>query len=140
MAGPPSGGLSSPRSFRQNQQGSAEGPLTCTSDTSSALLHPRSKEAASPDYWSTQASPWADMLNPLKDELDGDEIVSGCGELARNLLSEDLVDEVRLWVHPVVWGDGERPVQGEKVRVRLVESKEFDSGVTLLRYQPLAVG
>jgi hypothetical protein len=43
-------------------------------------------------------------------------------------------------VHPVVWGDGERPFQGEKVRVRLVESKEFDSGVTLLRYQPLAVG
>jgi dihydrofolate reductase len=76
----------------------------------------------------------------LKDELDGDVIVSGCGELARNLLSESLVDEVRFWVHPVVWGDGARPFQGEMVRVRLLESKEFDSGVTLLRYQPLAIG
>jgi dihydrofolate reductase len=76
----------------------------------------------------------------LKDELNGDVIVSGCGELARNLLKEGLVDELRFWVHPVVWGDGERPFQSEKVRIRLLESKEFGSGVTLLRYQPLAVG
>ena len=76
----------------------------------------------------------------LKDELDGDVIVSGCGELARNLLTEGLVDEVRFWVHPVVWGEGARPFQTEKVHIQLVESKAFDSGVTLLRYQPLATG
>ena len=76
----------------------------------------------------------------LKDELDGDVIVSGCGELARNLLTEGLVDEVRFWVHPVVWGEGARPFQGEKVRIQLLESKAFDSGVTLLRYRPLATG
>jgi dihydrofolate reductase len=111
-------------------------------------------------YWPMQEGPWADMLNPLpkvvasstlseplewnawllEDELDGDVIVSGGGELARNLLAEGLVDELRFWVHPVVWGGGERPFQGEKVLVRLLESKEFDSGVTLLRHQPLAVG
>jgi dihydrofolate reductase len=76
----------------------------------------------------------------LKDELDGDLVMSGCGELARNLLAEGLVDELRFWVHPVVWGDGARPFEGERVRVRLLESKEFDSGVTLLRYQPLPLG
>ena len=76
----------------------------------------------------------------LKDELDGHVMVSGCGELARTLLAEGLVDEVRFGVHPVVWGDGGRPFQGEKVRLRLLESKAFDSGVTLLRYQPLATG
>jgi dihydrofolate reductase len=72
----------------------------------------------------------------LKEELDGDLIVSGCGEFARNLLVEGLVDEVRFGVHPVVWGDGARPFEGEKVRMNLVESKAFDSGVTLLRYAP----
>ena len=76
----------------------------------------------------------------LKDELGGDVIVSGCGELARNLLAAGVVDEVRFWVHPVVWGEGTRPFEGERVRVRLVESKAFDSGVTLLRYEPLGVG
>jgi dihydrofolate reductase len=76
----------------------------------------------------------------LKDELDGDVIVSGCGELARNLLAEGLVDEVRFGVHPAVWGDGARPFEGETVRLRLLDSQAFDSGVTLLRYEPLGVG
>jgi dihydrofolate reductase len=73
----------------------------------------------------------------LKEELGGDVIVSGCGEFARNLLAEGVVDEVRFWVHPVVWGEGTRPFEGATVPVRLLESKAFDSGVTLLRYEPL---
>jgi dihydrofolate reductase len=76
----------------------------------------------------------------LKDELGGDVIVSGCGELARNLLAEGVVDEIRFWVHPWVWGDGARPFQGEAVRLRLLGSEAFDSGVTLLRYEPVSVG
>jgi dihydrofolate reductase len=80
-----------------------------------------------------------EALPTLKDELDGDLIMSGCGELARNLLAERLVDELRFWVHPAVWGDGARPFQGETVRMRLLASKAFDSGVTLLRYEPLSV-
>ena len=62
---------------------------------------------------------------------------SGCGELVRHLVSRDLVDELRFWLHPVVWGQGERPCQGEEqIRLRLVGSKVFDSGVALLRYEP----
>lgn len=76
----------------------------------------------------------------LKAELGADLIVSGCGELARNLLAEGLVDEIRFWVHPVVWGEGTRPFQAETVPLRLLESKLFDSGVTLLRYEPLRAG
>jgi hypothetical protein len=37
-------------------------------------------------------------------------------------------------------GDRTRPFQGEKVRMRVVEATPFDSGVTLLRYEPLRVG
>jgi hypothetical protein len=40
-------------------------------------------------------------------------------------------------VHPIVWGEGARPFEGEKVRLNLIESKPFDSGVILLRYQPV---
>ena len=80
-----------------------------------------------------------EAVTRLKDELAGHLMVSGCGELAGNLLAEGLVDEVRFWVHPVVWGEGTRPFGGEKVRIQLLESKAFDSGVTLLTYQPLAV-
>jgi dihydrofolate reductase len=78
-----------------------------------------------------------DAVRKLKSEAGGDLIVSGCGELARNLLVEGVVDEVRFWVHPAVWGDGTRPFQGQRGPLRLLESKAFDSGVTLLRYEPL---
>lgn len=73
----------------------------------------------------------------LKAESGGDVIVSGCGELAANLIAEGVVDEIRFWVHPVVWGEGARPFEGARLRMRPLESKTFDSGVTLLRYEPL---
>ena len=73
----------------------------------------------------------------LKAESAGDLLLIGCGELARHLLENDLIDELRFWVHPAVWGAGERPSEGdEHVRLELLDSKTFDSGVTLLRYQP----
>jgi dihydrofolate reductase len=71
----------------------------------------------------------------LKEDLDADLLLIGCGELARHLLAQDLVDELRFWVHPAVWGSGERPFQGdERVRLQLVGSETYDSGVALLRY------
>jgi dihydrofolate reductase len=72
----------------------------------------------------------------LKAELEGDLVVSGCGEFARDLIAKGLVDELRFWLHPVVWGKGVRPFEGETVRMRLLDSKTFDSGVTLLSYEP----
>jgi dihydrofolate reductase len=78
-------------------------------------------------------------VSRLKSELDGDLILIGCGELARELLKAGLIDELRFWLHPAVWGQGERPFQGEEqARLRLVGSETFDSGVTLLRYEPAA--
>jgi hypothetical protein len=39
-------------------------------------------------------------------------------------------------VHPVVWGRGERPFrEEEKLRLKLLGSETYDSGVTLLRYE-----
>lgn len=35
------------------------------------------------------------------------------------------------------WGEGARPFQGEKLRLRLLEATSYDSSVTLLRYEPL---
>jgi dihydrofolate reductase len=79
----------------------------------------------------------AEGVRKLKDDLDGDLFMSGCGELARNLLAAGLIDELMFWIHPAVWGQGERPFQGDQqARLELVGSETFDSGVTLLRYTP----
>jgi dihydrofolate reductase len=74
----------------------------------------------------------------LKAELDRDLVLSGCGELARELIQAGLVDELYFWVHPAVEGPGARPYEEASIPLRLLEAKAFDSGVTLLRYQPLA--
>ena len=62
--------------------------------------------------------------------------MSGCGELARELIQAGLVDELYFWIHPRIQGPGGRPVRGATVPVRLIEVRQFDSGVTLLRYEP----
>lgn len=83
---------------------------------------------------------WARRCPRLKDELDGDLLMSGCGELARGLLAEGLVDELRFWVHPVVWGDGARSFEGETVSDATPGLEGVRLGRTLLRYDPLRAG
>jgi dihydrofolate reductase len=75
----------------------------------------------------------------LKRQYPGNLLSYGCGELAHYLASHGLVDEVRFWLHPVVWGDGLRPFHAGKppVRMRLIGATTFSSGVVLLSYEPL---
>jgi dihydrofolate reductase len=73
----------------------------------------------------------------LKDELDGDLVTWGCGELSAALLNAGLVDELQFWIHPALWGKGDRPFwETVQVRLETIGSETFDSGVTLLRYAP----
>ena len=73
----------------------------------------------------------------LKAAHAGDLVMSGCGELARELIQAGLVDELYFWIHPRIQGAGGRPYEAATVPVRLIEARQFDSGVTLLRYEPL---
>ncbi len=74
----------------------------------------------------------------LKEELDGDIYIHGSRQLVQTLIENDLVDELRLMVFPVVLGTGQR-VFGEtsdKKPLRLVDSKTVGDGVAILVYQP----
>lgn len=73
----------------------------------------------------------------LKAELEGDLVMTGCGELARELIQAGLVDELYFWIHPTIQGPGTRPYESANVPMRLIEAKAFDSGVALLHYEPL---
>ena len=37
-----------------------------------------------------------------------------------------------VWVNPAVWGSGDRAFHGRQVRMRLIATTAFDSGVVLL--------
>ncbi|MFL5921297.1 MAG: dihydrofolate reductase family protein [Gaiellaceae bacterium] len=40
-------------------------------------------------------------------------VVAGSVRLVRTLIENDLVDELRLMIYPVVLGAGERPLRGD---------------------------
>jgi dihydrofolate reductase len=73
----------------------------------------------------------------LKQELDGDIVVYASYQLDRALIEHGLVDELRLFVFPVVVGAGER-LFGETtaaVPFRLTGSRTVGSGLVLLTYE-----
>ena len=78
-----------------------------------------------------------DGIRRLKDDLDGDLFLSGCGELACALLEAGVIDVVTLWVHPSIGGPGTRPYQAATVDLELLDVTGFDSGVVRQRYRPV---
>jgi dihydrofolate reductase len=77
-------------------------------------------------------------VTKLKQDVDGDIVVHGSAQLVHTLVDNDLVDELRLMVFPVVLGTGKR-VFGEtsdKKTMRLVESKTVGEGVPVLIFEP----
>ena len=74
-------------------------------------------------------------VRALQAQPGGDMPVGGA-ELAASFMRLDLIDEYRIYVHPVVLGKG-RALFGaveKKVGLRLVETQRFGNGVVLLRY------
>jgi class 3 adenylate cyclase len=64
--------------------------------------------------------------------------VYGSADLAAGLMQEDLIDEYRLMLFPVILGSGKHLFRDEidTHHLRLVDSRTFSSGVVLLTYQP----
>jgi dihydrofolate reductase len=84
--------------------------------------------------------PLEDSIPRLKAEVDGDLFVHGSGEFAHALAERGLVDEFEVYLNPLVWGQGNVHVLGDRgtVPFALDDVKRFDSGVVLLTYLPAA--
>ncbi|NGN65702.1 dihydrofolate reductase family protein [Streptomyces sp. A7024] len=64
-------------------------------------------------------------------------LLTGGSSLAGHLTEHGLIDEYRITVHPTVLGGGKPVFQDpERFKLRLIESRIFDSQVVLLRYAP----
>jgi dihydrofolate reductase len=77
-------------------------------------------------------------VEKLKKQPGQDILLAGSAELVHTLTQHDLVDEYRLMVHPIVVGKGKRLFRdgiGKKA-LRLVDTKNFSSGIVVLTYQP----
>ena len=74
-------------------------------------------------------------LRRLKAELDG-EIEVGGPNLARSLTELGLIDEYRIYLHPVVLGRGNPYFAAARPPLRFVASDRIDENVIRLTYVP----
>jgi dihydrofolate reductase len=78
----------------------------------------------------------AEDVMELKAQPGGDLVLGGA-DLAATFIRHDLIDEYRLYIHPIVIGQGNPLFQpsNAKINLRLAETRTFGNGVVLLRYQ-----
>ena len=81
----------------------------------------------------------AEEVAKLKRQPGKDIGIVGSATLVRSLLADDLLDELRLMVHPIVLGGGKRLFEdgGDQKALELVDAKTFGTGVLYLTYQPV---
>jgi dihydrofolate reductase len=78
------------------------------------------------------------VVRSLKSETTGQITVAGA-DLAAHLARSGLIDEYRLYMHPVVLGGGKPYFQSSLLlTLKPLGTESLTQGVTLLRYAPVA--
>jgi dihydrofolate reductase len=74
----------------------------------------------------------------LKQQPGQDILMYASAGLMRTLMQHHLIDEYRIWLHPIVLGRGKRLFEdgSDKTDLKLVDTTTFSSGVVVLSYQP----
>jgi dihydrofolate reductase len=77
-------------------------------------------------------------IKKLKEAPGKDLLVFGSAQLVQALMENDLVDEYRLMLYPVILGMGKHLFKNESSKhvLKLIESKDVSGGVIVLTYQP----
>jgi len=74
----------------------------------------------------------------LKKQPGKDMVIFGSGSIVSILSQQGLIDDYRLFINPVILGNGKAHISGltRKINLQLVETRIFSTGVVLLRYRP----
>ena len=80
----------------------------------------------------------AEAITNLKREDGGKILMYGSPTLMRTLAAHDLVDEYKLWIHPIILGGGKRLFADgfDKSSLELVDVTSLSTGVVILTYRP----
>jgi dihydrofolate reductase len=81
-----------------------------------------------------------DEVRSVKEQVDGEIVVYGSGQLVHSLWEHGLVDELRVIVYPFLAGDGQRilPPRGASASLELVDTGRIGSNLTTVVYRPSA--
>jgi dihydrofolate reductase len=90
--------------------------------------------------WNNSTVIQGDVINEvskLKQDLDGDIVVPASHQLVRTLMEHDLVDQLRLMVHPVALGAGERLLNevNDRQSMRLLDTRTIGDSLVFLAYE-----
>lgn len=77
-----------------------------------------------------------EQIQNLKAQPGGDMVVGGA-DLAATFMRHDLIDEYRLYVHPVIIGQPLFRRADARINLRAPETRQFGNGVVLLGYEVL---
>lgn len=81
----------------------------------------------------------AEAVSHLKQQPGMDILLAGSGQLVRELMRHDLIDEYRFMVHPIILGSGKRLFdEGDGVpnkTLQLVSTQPFASGIVVQTYR-----
>lgn len=81
----------------------------------------------------------AEAVRELKRQPGKNILIDGSSVLIHTLVQENLVDEYRLHVYPLVLGGGKRLFPaGKRLNLKLIESQALPTGVVYQRYRPAA--
>jgi dihydrofolate reductase len=73
----------------------------------------------------------------LKRESTKDIFLFGSADLAASLTPHGLIDEFRIAVNPIILGGGTPLFKaGERLKLKLLDSRTLSTGVVILRYSP----
>jgi dihydrofolate reductase len=114
----------------------AENEFARTFDSLNKVVFSQSLDSAEGNTRIVRTKPQDEIVR-LKQE-QGKNILIGGVSVPSQLMELGLVDEYRFVVHPIVAGEGRRLLEGvrlqERLQLKLVESKMFQSGCVALRY------
>jgi dihydrofolate reductase len=75
----------------------------------------------------------------MKQQAGKDMVIFGSGSIISTFMQLGLIDEYRIIVNPVVLGNGKPLFKGinDKLNLKLLNVKVFDSGNVILFYEPI---
>jgi dihydrofolate reductase len=126
-----------PEVAKNQSMSKAENEFARTFDSVNKIVFSRSLDSAEDRNTKIVRTNLRDEILKLKQE-QGKNILVGGVDIPSQLMHLGLVDEFRFVVGPTIAGEGRRLLEGvslpEKLQLKLVESKFFESGCVALRY------
>ena len=81
----------------------------------------------------------ADTVTQLKRDTPKDIFLFGSADLGSHLTAHGLIDEFRIALNPIILGGGTPLFKpGERVKLKLLDSRPLSTGIVILRYAPAA--